>query len=128
MHAFARGRERFFNGGANVLNSLDLPEKLHVRRGNGALIDVLQSAAPLQQRWRRPSQEHDGGLRELRILQGGYGIGDPRSRRDRRNPGHARQPGDGVGGEHGRGLGARVYDADATRLRACENGRDMPAA
>ena len=99
-----------------------------MRRGNGALIDVLQSAAPLQQRRRRPSQEHDGGLRELRILQCGHGIGDPGPRRDRRDPRHARQPGDGIGGEHGRSLGPRVYDADATRLRACENGRDMAAA
>ncbi len=94
LHAFARGRERFFDGGANVLNAPDLPEELHVRRGNGALFDVLQSAAPLQQRRRRPSQKHDGRLRELRILQRGYGIGDPGPRGDRHNARYARQPGD----------------------------------
>ena len=128
LHAFARGRECFFNGRANVLDLPDLPEKLHVRRGNGALIDVLQSAASLQQRRCGPSQEHDWGLGELRILQRGYGIGDPRPGRDCRNSRHTRQPRDSIGGEHGRGLGPRVYNADATRLRACENGRDMAAA
>ena len=126
LHAFARGRERFFDGGANVLNSPDLPEKLHVRRGNGALIDVLQSAAPLQQRRRRPSQKYDGGLRELRILQRGYGIGDPGPRGDRHDSRHARQPGDCVGREHGRGLGPGVYDADAMRLAPVRMGEICP--
>ena len=128
LHALARCGERLFNHRADVPDAPDLPEKLHMRRGDGPLVDVLQRAAPLQQRWRRPSQKHDRRLGKLRILQGGDSIGDPRPRRDRRDSRHAREAGDCIGGEHGRGLVPCVDDADATRLRACENGRDMAAA
>ena len=109
-------------------NSPDLLETLYMRRGDGALINILQSATPLQQGRRRASQKNDGGLCELCILQCGHGIGDPGPCRDRCDPRGARQPGDCIGGKHRCSLAPRVYDADAARLRAGENRRDMPAA
>ena len=127
LHALARRSECFFDGRADVPDAAELPQKLHMRRDNGALIDVLQGAAALQQCWRGPSQQHDGRLSELRVFQCGHRIGEPRPRRHRRNS-NACQPGDGIGGKHRGRLAPRVYDAHAARFRARENGRDVAAA
>src|SRR6185436_15016729 len=74
------------------------------------------------------AQNDHGRLGELRVLDRGEGVGDPRPGGDRGHTGDAGQPEDGVGGEHGVHLVPGVDDPDSALLGADEDGRDVAAA
>ncbi len=128
LHARARGGEGVFDGGYEVAHPADALEEFHVRRNDGALVDVLQRAAPLQKRWRGSAKQHHGRLRHLRVLERGYGIGDARACGYGGHAWNAGQPCGGVGGENGGRFAARIDDADAPCFRARKDRRDVPAA
>ncbi len=128
LHALASGGERLLQGRLDVPHAPDLVDEFYMRRNYGPLIDILERAASLKQRRGRASENHEGRLGELRVLERGHGVGDAWASRHSGDPRRARQPRDGVGCEHRRGLAPRVDDANALRFCAGENGRDMPAA
>ena len=127
-HALAADPERRLERGGQVAHPRDARGALDVRPDERQLVDVLERAAPAQQRRRGPAQQHERRLRQLGVLEGGDRVGDAGAGGDRGDAGHARQARDRVGREHGRGLVARVDDADAAGLRGHQDRRDVPAA
>ena len=113
LHARARGGEGVFHGGDQIAHPADALEEFHIRRGDGALVDVLQRAAPLQKRRRGSAKQHHGRLRHLRVLERGYGIRDAGARGYGGHAWNAGQPGYRIGRENGCRLAARIDDADA---------------
>ena len=127
-HAVADDREGFLQRGRQIANAANPFHHFHVRRCDRPLVDVLQRAAPLQRGRGGAAEQHERRLGEPGVFQRGQSIGDAGPRRHRSDARRAGEPRHGVGGEHGGRLIAHVDDAQAARLGADENGRNMPAA
>ena len=99
--AVDRLEERALHRRDHVLEAIGAREPLDVGLHQRDLVDVLQRSTAAQQRGGGAADQHEGGLRELRVLDGGDGVGHARARRDRRDAGDAREARHRVRREHG---------------------------
>ncbi len=121
-HAALRDLETLLQRGRKVPHPFHRPAPLDVRPEERELVDVLQGAAPLQQRRGGAAQQHHRRLRELRVLDRRDRVGHAGPGGYRRDPRNAGQPGRRIRGEHGRNLVARVHDLDSSVLGAFQDG------
>ncbi len=101
---------------------------LHVRRQQRLLIDVLQRAPPLEDGRGGPPEQHHRRLRQLGVLDRGDRVGEPRSRRHGRHAGTTGEPRGDIRREDRARLVPRVDHANAGRLGAHQQRRDVSAA
>src|SRR5581483_10082045 len=125
--AVARLKKGFAQGRRNVAHAahgtLPFDGGFHQRE----LVNVLERAASLQRGRRRAADEHDGGLRQLRVLDGGQRIRNAGTGSDDRDAGNAGETRDGIGGKDRVRFVTHVNDANAALFCRDQNRRDVSA-
>jgi hypothetical protein len=88
-----------------------------VRFEQRELIDILKRSAALQQGSRSSTQQDDRRLRKLGVLDRRYRIGHTRAGRYGSNTRDTGQSGRRISCKHGRGLVARIHDANSVSAK-----------
>ena len=106
---------------ADVSDLTDALRPLHMGLHERHLVDVLQRALSLQHCRGAAAEQHKRRLGELRVLDCGHRVGEPRTSGDHCDPGDPAQPRDRIGSVDRGRLVANVHHADAALLCAHEN-------